>query len=1410
MSNSTNPFDEDNDDWMTSYSSGGNGKPEIRNAPTKSSSVSSTAPSNRRISSANDEEHYFASSCTSSYYHPHYHSNSSNSQHKSPLWMARTVEWPLVNSLPSTMYTKLLRASKLMTNNKKLPFGSSTVNQNISPEDGGVSSVTFTENSTIGAGAVGSDNDNVSSGGYFPGLSGMMGRVFTATGSGTNNSSTGRDEVISEEDDLNIRPRALKSPQHGCVAASNGWVVACMDCNSNHNLRLLSRWNIKAGGRTSSNMASSAEKLIALPYPSLRGNASIAHIFVDPTGNHTLISSKNGEAYYLHSSTPTRITKLNGFGGDHSGMAASEISAISTNSSGANSNNKSQIQLGISTNSYITAVAWDKQMGTEGSTKKILLGTSLGEIYEYWLMSPAMASTTATSSKIKMEEDGSSEVPIPILLVRLFASSESAGGGEGAVTGLYFERVGGASGSLMGSTTSNNTRVGEDIVVLAATSGTHKRTRLHTFRSISSTLNNNSFWHIFSPNQDGNINSFIELPGSIDFADLKVCGDGFAMRTETGIYYGTIDKSDSLGNVVSVASGGVGGTGIVDAGMLPYESIQQQHTGNIIPVSIAITTHHFVTLSDTNEVRFINRVARKVVQKERVDWVAMASAAGSNNNTTKIDDGIFVSGDTGELMMDIRRPDQIWLRKSRTLVHITSSCESRDVWKFTLEKCIDPSTIHRTTTSTAAKLLMHHTRQFSGTTSAMVPPLSKEEKVIDAQFEHAKSLCSNNAQRAVVTAVRAEYHLINGRVELAAKYMAQSPPTLLPFANTATRLALPILGVDDSSMSAHSIKAKEALSESNLGLITFLSDKLRHFKAQNDGVASSMIGSWLAELHSNERERVNQRKDGNINSNKSLLHQFLTANVYNMDAKTILRILSSHDVNASECAGYAAASGEIGTAVNAALCMENKLNGALDALRVLNEAPFEQAEPHYYKHASVIISCAPMAAAKSFISRYSDGLSPTKLLPPFMHYEKRRSEYRKKIQKARSGNDSDTNLLNSKKIASLQIDGSRIFLEDGVEIRIDGEKNAEERNFQTETFVDGSHASIKYLEGVIAQGCQSTAVFNFIISLYSDMEDEAPLFRFLSTHVPAASAALRSTRDISNSSTFYRTKKDAPLDMSYALRVILRTGRHYRSAVKLYMGFGMRQQAVELAIKVDPSLARELARESVGVDEQKKLWLMIARNAAADGESGGGKDVVSKVLSVLNDCGPDILSIEDVLPFMPDVAQIDQFKDEICSALTSYSSKIDGYWKEMNECDQTCDALREEIKHLKDYSVQVKSDAQCAFSKKYVFQESEPFYVFPSGFVVMENSLVKEVIPYLNTEQKTRLKEVRDELKKLKLRTPNSEPVYADSTDSQSKIELQSELDGLIAAECPLTGSLMIESIDRGFLNELKQKDPWT
>jgi hypothetical protein len=300
-------------------------------------------------------------------------------------------------------------------------------------------------------------------------------------------------------------------------------------------------------------------------------------------------------------------------------------------------------------------------------------------------------------------------------------------------------------------------------------------------------------------------------------------------------------------------------------------------------------------------------------------------------------------------------------------------------------------------------------------------------------------------------------------------------------------------------------------------------------------------------------------------------------------------------------------------------------SGAYDALRILDDAPFELAEPLYYKHASILLARTPSAAGDSFLARYPQGLSPLRLLPSVMHYEQMRVE-RVRIKQAVAAARAHGSLggMEESKL-DVSVDGPQNS-SDGFELRIDLSVS------KAASFVNDSSFSTKYLEGVIRLGCRSSAIYSYLISLYAKLEDEEPLYKFLSEQVPV----MESANDAARKAPLARQGEElsAPLDMSYALRTVLATGRHFRSAIKLYMGFGMRQQAVELALKVDPSLARELAQDSIELEERKSLWLMIAKNAASDTSSRGGKDVVSRVVSVLKDCGPDVLSIEDVLPFL--------------------------------------------------------------------------------------------------------------------------------------------------------------------------------
>ena len=307
-------------------------------------------------------------------------------------------------------------------------------------------------------------------------------------------------------------------------------------------------------------------------------------------------------------------------------------------------------------------------------------------------------------------------------------------------------------------------------------------------------------------------------------------------------------------------------------------------------------------------------------------------------------------------------------------------------------------------------------------------------------------------------------------------------------------------------------------------------------------------------------------------------------------------------------------------------------SGAYTALQILNDAPFQLAEALYYKHALTFLSRVPSAAGDSFLAKFAEGLNPLRLLPSMMNYERMRTERARTRVAAETTSGKEPQGGGTEETKTpMDVRVGPTASPDGIELKLDADIN------RIESFVDDSSVLVKYLEGVIKQGCRSSAVYSYLISLYVKLEDEEPLLAFLSTHALSSSSVTEARQRALLSGHHFDVGSDdtgsSPLDMSYALRAVLETGRHFRSAVKLYMGFGMRQQAVELALKVDPALARELAQDSVELEERKRLWLMIAKKAASNG-SIGGRDVVSRVVAVLRDCGPDVLSIEDVLPFL--------------------------------------------------------------------------------------------------------------------------------------------------------------------------------
>jgi len=78
-------------------------------------------------------------------------------------------------------------------------------------------------------------------------------------------------------------------------------------------------------------------------------------------------------------------------------------------------------------------------------------------------------------------------------------------------------------------------------------------------------------------------------------------------------------------------------------------------------------------------------------------------------------------------------------------------------------------------------------------------------------------------------------------------------------------------------------------------------------------------------------------------------------------------------------------------------------------------------------------------------------------------------------------------------------------------------------------------------------------------------------------------------------------------------------------------------------LQIDPELAMAEA-DKVEDDEdlRKKLWLMVAKHVVKQ-EKGAKRENIRKAIAFLKETD-GLLKIEDILPFFPDFALIDDFK----------------------------------------------------------------------------------------------------------------------------------------------------------------------
>ncbi|KAF2181872.1 hypothetical protein K469DRAFT_713475 [Zopfia rhizophila CBS 207.26] len=311
--------------------------------------------------------------------------------------------------------------------------------------------------------------------------------------------------------------------------------------------------------------------------------------------------------------------------------------------------------------------------------------------------------------------------------------------------------------------------------------------------------------------------------------------------------------------------------------------------------------------------------------------------------------------------------------------------------------------------------------------------------------------------------------------------------------------------------------------------------------------------------------------------------------------------------------------------------------------------------------------------------------------------------------------------------------------------------------------------AVRYLNFEINQH-QSTdaAVHNTLISIYAShpTNDESALLSYLEGQSYA---------------------HEQNYDADFALRLCIQHKR-VQSCVHIYSSMGQYVQAVDLALKYDEvELASNVAdRSDTDPALRKKLWLAIAKKVIS--QSSGIKTAIEFLRRV------DLLRIEDLIPFFPDFVIIDDFKEEICTALEDYSRKIDELKGEMDESEKTAAHIKTDIKALEQRYAIVEPGERCYVCGLPLL--ARQFFVFPCQHAFHSDCLAKKVVELAGIAKGKRIAELQMEVSK------------GVSVGSKREKAIK-ELDALVGSACVLCSEMAVKLIDEPFISATDDAEEW-
>jgi vacuolar protein sorting-associated protein 18 len=293
--------------------------------------------------------------------------------------------------------------------------------------------------------------------------------------------------------------------------------------------------------------------------------------------------------------------------------------------------------------------------------------------------------------------------------------------------------------------------------------------------------------------------------------------------------------------------------------------------------------------------------------------------------------------------------------------------------------------------------------------------------------------------------------------------------------------------------------------------------------------------------------------------------------------------------------------------------------------------------------------------------------------------------------------------------------------------------------------------AIRYLRFCVERlRCDDPAIHNYLLSLLASQDDEAQLVGFLQLQ-----------RDESGGGGGERT-----YDLEYALRVCMKQSK-FRACVLIYGAMELYEEAVELALRVDPELAKQYADMPDSDDElRKKLWLRIARHVVETDREHG----LSRAVEFIKQC--ELLKIEDILPYFPEFTQIDDFKQLICSSLQDYSRNIEFLKRAMADATESANLIRDDIAQLRHKYGFASENQPCDICGFVLL--SGPFYIFPCQHAFHTGCLLTEATPLLDVVRRRRVQDISRKLNLHKRALARASSLSSASSEADKQREQQS------------------------------------